>query len=249
MYAGIQLPGVITALGQPAMLTKQISSLANFTGWLQADSRYCSVVSGKVASMGGPGAMQVSQSVAGNRGVLVDNAAPGGYSALALSVANSSRYPLSSGAIDTTQPFTIFALIKPDLPGASSGACMGRFTSSTARTLLSSAANATTQMIFYYASTLIGVPVTYGSWNAIWFGWDGANLKVRSNGVSVADVASAADTTVGAFVVGGLSSGGQYFNGQIADMISFSGNMFSPANAAAFAMVNTYVQNVYGLPA
>jgi len=247
MYAGIQLPGVMTQAGQPAMLTKQITLLANFLGWIQGDSRYASILSSKVASLGGPGSMTVSQSIAGNRGALVDNAAPGGYSALALSVANSSRYPLATGAIDTTQPFTIFALIKPDLPGASSGSAMGRFTSSTARTLLSSPAGGTAQMIFYYAATLIGIPVVYGAWNAIWFGWDGTNIKARSAGVNVADVPSVADTTVGAFVIGGLSSGGQYFNGQLSDMIAFSGNMFSPANAASFAMINTYVQNVYGL--
>lgn len=230
------------------MLTKQIVSLPNFTGWIQADSRYASILSSKVASLGGPGSMTASQSVATNRGVLVDNATPGGYSALALSVANSSRYPLATGNIDTTQPFSIFVLIKPDLPGASSGSALGRFVSSTARTLLSSAANATAQMIFYYAGTLIGVPVVYGAWNTIWVGWDGANIKARSNGVNVPDVASVADTATGAFVIGGLSSGGQYFNGQLSDMISFSGSMFSSQNASSFAMVNTYIQNVYGLP-
>lgn len=230
------------------MLTKQIVSLPNFTGWIQADSRYASILSSKVASLGGPGSMTVSQSVATNRGVLVDNAAPSGYSALALSVANSSRYPLATGNIDTTKPFSIFVLIKPDLPGASSGSALGRFVSSTARTLLSSAANATAQMIFYYAGTLIGVPVVYGAWNTIWVGWDGTNIKARSNGVNVPDVASVADTATGAFVIGGLSSGGQYFNGQLSDMISFSGSMFSSQNASSFAMVNTYIQNVYGLP-
>lgn len=249
MYAGIELPWSIEPDGQQPMLVGRIQAAPGFAGWVQADSNYAAFANGKVATLGGPGSMAVSQPLVGNRGAFVEDAVPGGYSALALVSAQTTRYPLSAGVIDTTKPFTLMTLIKPTLPGPSTKICLGRFSSSSVRAALTCPANATNKMNFLYGAATIEYPVVYGEWNAIWISWDGSKLKARSNGVRSVDVNAAADTAVVPFVIGGPASGTLFWDGLFSELICFDRDMFDSANEAAFKDVISYMANVYGITA
>ena len=249
MPAGIELPWSIEPAGQEPMLVELIKGASGFAGWIQADADYATFAGGKVLSLGGPSAMAVMQPIAANQAALVDNAAPGGYSALAFSPVATTRYPLSTGVLDTTKPFSLLVMIKPALPGAATQICLGRFSSSTVRAALSTPANAVAKMNFLYGAATIEFPIAFGQWNAVWIVWDGAKLKARSNGVRAADVTAAADTATSPFVIGGPASGVLFWEGQFAEMIAFSSDMFALSNQEGFDDVNTYLANVYGLTA
>lgn len=249
MPAGIELPGSIQPVGQEPMLVDRIKGSAGFAGWIQADAAYATFNSGKVVTLGGPGAMVASQAIAANQASMLDDAVPGGYSALAFTPAGTTRYPLTAGVIDTQVPFSLLVVINPTLPGASTQICLGRFSSSTVRAALTSPANATNKMSFLYGAATINFPVVFGQWNAIWIVWDGAKLKVRSNGVRAIDVTAAADTATVPFVIGGPASGVLFWAGQFSEMIAFSADMLAVGNQVGFDDVNAYVSNVYGLTA
>lgn len=249
MPAGIELPGSIQPVGQEPMLVDRIKGATSFAGWIQADAAYATFTNGKVSTLGGPGAMVVSQATEANQAVMLDDAVPGGYSALVFTPVGTTRYPLTAGVIDTRLPFSLLVLINPALPGASTQICLGRFSSSSVRAALTSPANATTKMSFLYGAATIDFPVAFGQWNAIWIVWDGAKLKVRSNGVRTADVTAAADTATVPFVIGGPASGVLFWAGQFSEMIAFSGDMFDESNKEGFDDVNAYLSNVYGMTA
>lgn len=247
MYSGIELPFTIAAAGQPAMPVEQIRRHASFRGWLQADAKHMVLDGSDVVSISGPGEMVASQPTSTSRGQIAAASAPNGYSSLRLSLAETSRYPITSGSVDTAAPWSMVMLVKPDAPNGSTQIVAGRFTNSTVRAVVTIPASGSNLQFLYKSSTL-NIPITSNAWNLVTVAWSGSHIKGRSNGVRATDVASAsADTSAAVFTIGGPASGTLHCNANLSDLILFGADVFDAAQADLLTTLAQYFDAAYGL--
>lgn len=232
-------------------LAEQIGEIPSLAGWFQMDPNYVSLAGNSIVQIfdraGGAGVFSANGSYAE---MVAD--AVGQYPAARFAgttAADNSSYGLSGVDVDTDADYTYVALFKAS-DNVDGDTIIGRFKTSSERSILNVITSSQPAVRLYHGTSgAIKHDITIGEWCLAIAAYDASAgvLKLYADGVTYPVVAASgtsgnsANITLGAMNAGG----GQGIDGQIADVLIFSSDLFK--SSADLDLVKKYFLDVYGV--
>jgi hypothetical protein len=234
-------------------LKDDIAAITNLVAWFQADPAEVTFATGTdigtVTDVAGlTGTLTPTSTV--RRPALADDQI-NGLEAFDFTRADSDSFQLGVASLDTNADFSYAALFRPTDAGLTVQTIVGRQTDSSNRAVMWIIS--ADKLRFTYGADLTGeANLTDGEWYLAICSLNESEgkLKLRVNGVNqTEDVSITANAGGTATVCVGAvnTAGGSPFGGEITDVWLFQKDILATANAADLALVEQYVQNVYGL--
>lgn len=231
-------------------LAGDLLKLGSLRQWFSFDERFAPRVNGSIPTLvdrKGSGA-SLAQATVGKQAVpataLIGPAPAAGVGVF--TAANQTNYAWAGPPQDDlTKPFTWAFTFKPGDTSAV-GNLFGSLTSGSIRAVVNYNLAGAARVVFQFGTVSLIIPINLTAWNAIIVSYDGTNLKAWVNGVAVASVAASGAPGSGGLRLGALSDGAsQFWDGQMRDVMLFSGDLFSVAPAVN--LLKAYFANAYGI--
>lgn len=248
--AGIRInqPFLNDSLTVGGSLAEALVGDSHLINWYQADARSLTLEGAEIVSFNDkkPTGSKYTRNSGSNSATLV-NALFGIYPGAKFNPAESDKSVFSGTTPNLAVPFS-WAGVATLAGNTASGTLFGTFTSSTVRSILRVGVGTTALQFQYGTTQTAALPVTLGQPFAFAAGSDGTNLFLKVNGAeSIVPVAGAPGSST--MALGGLTSGGQFWDGNVSDIFvcDLALNAADAANQALLRKIRNFTQTVYGV--